>query len=87
MARRTDGWLTVRSLVDGGTELHVAVDRNGVRNAVSLMHDKVRDQFIVRHRIERPDGTSSMHDEAFGRDIRAARRAYGVLAKSIQITG
>lgn len=85
--RRTDGWLTVRSLVEGMREQHVAVDKDRVKHSVFLFHRPKDDQFVVEHKVERPNGKSSWSRLTFGRDVRRARKQYGAIASSIQITG
>lgn len=84
--RTKGGWLTVRSLLEGLREQHVAVDKERTRHSVFLYHRPSDDAFVVEHKREHANGRSSYGRMAFGRDVRAARARYGALAASIQTT-
>lgn len=84
--RTTKNWLTVRSLLEGLREQHVAVDKDRTKHSVFLFHRPADDQFVVEHKIQRANGKSSWSRLTFGRDVHAARRQYGKVASSIQTT-
>lgn len=87
-AKRTvKRWLTVRSLVEGEREQHVAVDAKGTKHSVFLLHRPSDDQFVVEHKREYANGRSTWGRMGFARDIKAARRQFGAIASSIQTTG